>query len=65
MDFIEISSTKALWGLVKEKIHLIESRLNLKDLSESERLQLLGEHKALSNLLLSWLEASEIVMNGV
>lgn len=64
MDFVEISSTKTLWGLIKGKIEKAENRLNIANLSETERLQTLGEHKALTGLLFDWLGASEKAMNG-
>ena len=58
MDFIEISTPKALYGLLTKQIEDTKNKLGVTTLAECERMQLLGEHKALTQLLLEWLKAA-------
>lgn len=61
MDFIEISTPKALYALLKSKIDNATCRLNIKDISDKERYQLLCELKALNDLFFEWMQAAEKV----
>lgn len=65
MNFIQLSSPTSLYALYLKQLNSVKARLAMKEISSEERLQLLGEHKALSELFQEWVCFEEKLEEGV